>query len=164
MLLGGVHGRPEERAQLWEGRGVQVGGGGVRGAGHEAAATAHRLPWLSTGSVPSLLTGGREREEREWRSGAARRGRGGWCCWCPAVAEAWGDGASGKDPGSELWAGGCGPAGPGGSVAVAGGCDGPRLPLGPFRAMGSCCAAKPRLRYCNSVAAYILSHSCANAQ
>lgn len=44
--------------------------GGGRGAEHEAAATAHRLPWLSTGSVPSLLTGGREREEREWRGAA----------------------------------------------------------------------------------------------
>ena len=42
----------------------------MKAGGAAAARTGHRLPRLSTGSVPSLLTGGREHEAREWRGAA----------------------------------------------------------------------------------------------
>lgn len=65
------------------------------------------------GSVPSLLTGGREHEARKWRGAAVPEGGGcteevapcmggparvgvGWCCWCAAVAEARGTGLPGR--------------------------------------------------------------------
>lgn len=62
--------------------------------------------------------------------------------------------------GSEVCVGGCCPAGPGGGVAVAGGCDGPCLPLGLFRTVGSRCAARPRLHYCNCYKVYSVTLLC----